>query len=93
MAGLNPKRVVAETKELRALTSNEMGNQRVAFTETWLKANDFFKRKLDEIGVPCRSDPAGNLWATLDGAGPSSSPSAVTSTRCPMAAGWMAAGT
>ena len=34
MAELNPKRAVSDMKALRALTSNEMGNQRVVFTET-----------------------------------------------------------
>ncbi|HET6450254.1 MAG TPA: hydantoinase/carbamoylase family amidase [Spirochaetia bacterium] len=67
MAELNPKRAVAEMKELRALTSNEMGNQRVAFTPTWIKALDFFKKKLDELGLSYRQDAAGNLWATLEG--------------------------
>ena len=70
MAELNPKRAVSDMKALRALTSNEMGNQRVAFTETWLKAIDFFKQKVAELGMPCRQDAAGNLWATLEGERP-----------------------
>jgi len=70
MAQLNPKHAVSDMKELRALTSNEMGNQRVAFTETWLKALDFFKKKLDELGLSYRQDAAGNLWATLEGERP-----------------------
>jgi hydantoinase/carbamoylase family amidase len=70
MAVLNPKRAVSDMKELRALTSNEMGNQRVAFTETWIKALDFFKKKLDELGLSYRQDAAGNLWATLEGERP-----------------------
>ena len=37
---LNPKRTVAELKELRALTDDENGAQRVAFTKTWLKARE-----------------------------------------------------
>jgi hydantoinase/carbamoylase family amidase len=67
MSEPDPKRAVADMKALRALTSNENGNQRVAFTETWLKALDFFRGKLDELGVPHRQDPAGNIWATLEG--------------------------
>jgi N-carbamoyl-L-amino-acid hydrolase len=70
MTALNPKRAVSEMKTLRELTSDEMGNQRVAFTETWLKALAFFKGKLDEIGVPYRRDAAGNIWATLEGEAP-----------------------
>ena len=34
---LNPKRTVAELKELRALTADENGAQRVAFTPTWVE--------------------------------------------------------
>jgi len=64
---LNPKRAVSDMKTLRGLTSDEMGNQRVAFTPTWLTALDFFKGRLNEIGVPYRQDPAGNVWATLEG--------------------------
>ncbi len=70
MAELNPKRAVADMKALRAMTSNEMGNQRVAFTPTWLKALDFFRQKVAELGMPCRQDAAGNLWATLEGEQP-----------------------
>jgi hypothetical protein len=35
---LNPKRTIAELKELRELTGDVNGTQRVAFTETWAKA-------------------------------------------------------
>ena len=35
---LDPKRTVAELKELRALTGNEDGAQRVAWTDTWEQA-------------------------------------------------------
>ena len=43
---LDPKRTVAELKELRALTSDENGAQRVAFTRTWAKARNWLKAKL-----------------------------------------------
>jgi hypothetical protein len=32
---VDPKRTIAELKELRELTGDENGSQRVAFTETW----------------------------------------------------------
>ena len=64
---LNPARTVAELKELRALTSDENGAQRVAFTETWVKARTWFKQRLAELPVEVHQDPAGNLWATLKG--------------------------
>ncbi len=34
---LNPRRTIDELKELRALTGDENGAQRVAFTPTWAK--------------------------------------------------------
>ena len=37
---LDPKRAVAELKELRALTGDENGAQRVAWTDTWLQARE-----------------------------------------------------
>jgi hydantoinase/carbamoylase family amidase len=64
---LNPKRTVAELKELRTLTSDENGAQRVAWTDTWLRAREWFKKKLDEISVDHQYDAAGNSWATLRG--------------------------
>jgi len=65
---LNPKRTVAELKELRTLTGNEHGAQRVAFTQPWLEARAWLRNKLMELPVEVRTDAAGNLWATLRGA-------------------------
>ena len=65
---LNPKRAVAELKELRALTSNENGAQRVAWTDTWLTAREWFAKKLADLPVEHHYDAAGNNWATLRGA-------------------------
>jgi hydantoinase/carbamoylase family amidase len=64
---LNPKRTVAELKELRALTGNENGAQRVAFTETWSRARAWLREKLQSLPLQIHSDPAGNVWATLNG--------------------------
>lgn len=64
---LDPKRTVSELKELRALTGNEQGAWRVAFTETWAKARAWFRAKLEELPVTVHQDEAGNLWATLEG--------------------------
>jgi N-carbamoyl-L-amino-acid hydrolase len=66
-SSLNPKRTVAELKELRALTSDKNGAQRVAFTPTWIKARDWLKKKLSELPVETHTDAAGNFWATLRG--------------------------
>lgn len=64
---LNPQRTIAELQELRALTGDENGAQRVAWTPTWAKARDWFKAKLAELPVETHQDEAGNLWSTLLG--------------------------
>ena len=63
----DPRRTVAELKELRALTEDENGAQRVAWTDTWLKARDWFNRKLTGLPVEVHDDAAGNRWVTLVG--------------------------
>jgi N-carbamoyl-L-amino-acid hydrolase len=64
---LNPKRTVAELKELRALTGDENGAQRVAFTPVWTTARAWLRKKLETLPVEIHTDAAGNLWATLRG--------------------------
>jgi hydantoinase/carbamoylase family amidase len=64
---LNPQRTIAELKELRALTGDEHGAQRVAFTPTWIKARTWLREKLSVLPVEVQVDAAGNLWATLRG--------------------------
>src|ERR1700724_3402616 len=64
---LNPKRTVAELKELRALTGDGNGAQRVAFTETWSRARAWLREKLQSFPLEIHSDPAGNVWATFSG--------------------------
>ena len=65
---LDPKRTVAELKELRALTGDEKGAQRVAFTETWARAREWLRDKIEKIpSVEVHNDAAGNSWATLRG--------------------------
>jgi len=64
---LNPKRTVAELKELRALTGDENGAQRVAFTETWLKARGWLRQKMVGMPLEIHEDAAGNTWFTLRG--------------------------
>src|SRR5438874_2745140 len=65
---VNPKRTVAELKELRALTADENGAQRLAWTNTWLKAREWFASKTKEPAVEQHCDAAGNSWVTLRGA-------------------------
>ena len=47
---LDPKRTVAELAELRALTGDENGAQRVAWTDTWLKAREWFRSSSQASG-------------------------------------------
>ncbi len=65
---LNPKRTVAELQELRALTGDEHGAQRVAFTPLWVKTRAWLKEKLTGLPVETHTDAAGNFWITLPGA-------------------------
>ncbi len=67
-APLNPKRTVAELQELRSLTGDDNGAQRVAFTPTWLAARAWLRAQLQELPVEIHNDAAGNTWATLPGA-------------------------
>src|SRR5438128_5825010 len=65
---LDPKRTVNELKELRALTGDENGAQRIAFTPIWAKARKWLRDKVEKIGgVEIHNDAAGNFWATLRG--------------------------
>ncbi len=64
---LNAKRTVKDLKELRTLTATDGGGQRVAWTDTWLKAREWFKDKLRDLPVEVHQDAAGNIWATLKG--------------------------
>jgi N-carbamoyl-L-amino-acid hydrolase len=64
---LQPARTIAELKELRDLTADENGAQRVAFTETWAKARSWLREKLAAIPAQVENDAAGNLWATIAG--------------------------
>jgi N-carbamoyl-L-amino-acid hydrolase len=64
---LDPKRTVAELKELRELTGDENGAQRVAWTETWERARAWLRDKLATTEAEVEIDPAGNQWFTLRG--------------------------
>jgi len=65
---LDPSRTVAELKELAALSGDEHGAQRVAWTETWERARGWLREKLAPTGVAHEIDEAGNQWFTLRGA-------------------------
>ena len=65
---LEPKRTVAELKDLRELTGDANGAQRVAWTDTWQQGREWLARKLEGAGVEEEIDEAGNQWFTLAGA-------------------------
>ncbi len=54
-------------KELRALTADEHGAQRLAWSPMWLKARSWFEPKLRTLPVEHHYDAAGNSWSTLAG--------------------------
>src|SRR5215831_10913781 len=64
---IDPTRTVAELRELRELTGDEDGAQRVAWTETWERARDWLRTKVASTGAVEEIDEAGNQWFTLPG--------------------------
>ncbi|HZT15424.1 MAG TPA: Zn-dependent hydrolase [Gaiellaceae bacterium] len=64
---LDPSRTVAELEELRELTGDENGVQRVAWTETWERARAWLRDKVSGTGAVEEVDAAGNQWFTLAG--------------------------
>src|SRR2546423_14407535 len=65
--GLDPMRTVAELEELRELTGDEGGAQRVAWTDTWETARAWLREKLGALPLEHEIDEAGNQWWTLRG--------------------------
>jgi N-carbamoyl-L-amino-acid hydrolase len=65
---LEPKRTVAELQELRELTGDENGAQRVAWTDTWETAREWLRGKVAGTGAVEEIDEAGNQWFTVAGA-------------------------
>jgi allantoate deiminase len=64
--GVDARRTVEELKELADLTGGPDGARRVAWTDEWEKAREWFRGKLEEIeGITeIETDEAGNVWAT-----------------------------
>jgi hydantoinase/carbamoylase family amidase len=65
---LDPSRTVAELRELQQLTGDENGAQRVAWTDTWERAREWLRVKVNATGAAETIDAAGNQWFTLPGA-------------------------
>jgi len=64
---LDPGRTVAELSELQELTGDANGAQRVAWTDTWVRAKEWLAEKLASTGAEQETDEAGNQWFTLRG--------------------------
>src|SRR4029434_1967440 len=64
---LDPARTVAELKELRELTGDENGAQRVAWTDTWQRAREWLRGLVAGTCAAESVDAAGNQWFTLPG--------------------------
>ncbi len=64
---LDAARTVRELEELRELTGDENGAQRVAWTETWQRSREWLRDKVAPTGASHEFDEAGNQWFTLPG--------------------------
>ncbi|MFL5870212.1 MAG: M20 family metallo-hydrolase [Solirubrobacterales bacterium] len=76
---IDAQRVIAELRELARRTSDERGAQRIAWGETWRDARAYCAELLAELGIEPERDPAGNVWARLEGADPEAPPVAIGS--------------
>jgi hydantoinase/carbamoylase family amidase len=64
---LDPARTVAELRELQEQTGDENGAQRVAWTDTWVRAREWLGEKLAGLPLELAEDEAANQWWTLQG--------------------------
>ncbi len=68
---LNAESVVDHLEELRTLTADHAGAQRLAWSPTWLHARAWFRQKLAALPphwyIEQHFDAAGNHWTTLPG--------------------------
>jgi beta-ureidopropionase / N-carbamoyl-L-amino-acid hydrolase len=60
-------KVISDLRELRDLTADDHGAQRIAWSPTWLKARAWFLSKLEGLPLEHHYDAAGNSWTTLQG--------------------------
>lgn len=61
------QRVISDLRELAELTSDGEGAQRVAWGPVWRKAREWYRAKVEALGLKLDRDAAGNLWTTLAG--------------------------
>ena len=65
---INPQNVINDLNELRRLTADANGAQRLAWSPVWLEARAWFQAKGKALGLEHHLDAAGNSWTTLPGA-------------------------
>ena len=58
---LDPGRTVRELQELRALTGDENGAQRVCWTDTWLAARAWLRERIEDVLFARRADATERL--------------------------------
>jgi N-carbamoyl-L-amino-acid hydrolase len=61
---------IAQTVNGRPSDGPPLGSARLAWTEPWVRAREWFASTFDGVPVESSVDPAGNLWITLPGARP-----------------------
>src|SRR4051794_35545978 len=61
------ERPLADLHELAELTGGPDGARRLAWSEDWRTAREWFLAKLEETDAAVERDQAGNLWATIEG--------------------------
>jgi hydantoinase/carbamoylase family amidase len=65
---LDPQSVIGDLDELASQSGGRFaGAKRLAWTPEWLEARSWLRSKLAECGLEADQDPAGNLWAAIDG--------------------------
>jgi hydantoinase/carbamoylase family amidase len=64
---IDAARVIADLRELDRRTGGPEGARRVCWGAEWRRARSLLGELLGEIGLEAELDPAGNLWASLEG--------------------------
>jgi allantoate deiminase len=64
---VDPRRAIADLRELDRLTGGPDGARRLAWGPEWHAARDFLRERLGELGLEAEQDEAGNVWALLPG--------------------------
>jgi beta-ureidopropionase / N-carbamoyl-L-amino-acid hydrolase len=64
---VDPRRAIADLRELDRRTGGPAGARRVAWTPEWEDARAFLRERLEDLPVEIDRDLAGNVWAVLPG--------------------------